>query len=197
MKNKIIIIISIIVAIIIMIGGYFITQKFKQRVNFINPELADKTMEESTENGTIFNKTFGSYEVPKNWVESKSHSTKDKFFYVLKGEEKNTKPNNISVNSGTNKYSKEEHEEFRKAILNQISFQIRNKKGVEINANGSYTDKGEIVYTFIIKEENVITTQYYIVGNYKYILVHETVFEESEETDNAAKNIVNTFKWKE
>ena len=145
----------------------------------------------------FFNKDFGSYELPKNWVESKEHSTKEKFFYVLKGQEKDKQPNNISVNAGTNRYLKTEHEQFRKAILNQLLLQVRNQKGVEVNANGSTTDNGEIVYAFITKNNNVITTQYYIVGDYKYILIQETLFEESEETEKATNNIINSFIWKE
>lgn len=153
---------------------------------------------ENIKNTNTFNKNFGSYEVSKNWVESKEHSTDNKFFYVLEGQEQLKRPNNISINSGTNKYNKESHEIFKTAILSQLSMQIAGKEGIEINASGSNTDNGDIVYTFIIKEtkDNIVTTQYYIVGDYKYILVQETVFEESEEIDNVAKEIVNSFKWK-
>ena len=75
--------------------------------------------------------------------------------------------------------------------------QIAKKEGIEINANASYNDNEDIVYTLIIKElnDNITTTQYYIVGDYKYILIYETVFGESEETDKAVKRIVNSFKW--
>ena len=87
--------------------------------------------------------------------------------------------------------------QFRKAILNQLLMQVRNQKGVEVNANGSTTDNGEIVYAFITKNNDVITTQYYIVGDYKFILIQETLFEESEETKKVTKNIIDSFKWKE
>ena len=152
--------------------------------------------ESKTDN--IFNKKFGSYTLPKNWIESKKYSTSNKFFYVLEGQENKKQPNNISINIGTNKYAKENHEKFKTAILNQLTMQIAREERIEVNANGTKTDNGEIVYTFIIKEpkNNKTTTQYYIVGDYKYILIHETVFGESEETDNVAKNMVNSFKWK-
>jgi len=157
-----------------------------------------KKIENNTKGNNTFNKDFGSYEVPKNWVEVKSYSTSNKFFYTIKGQEHDKKPNNISINSGTNKYSIDDHEDFKKAILYQLSMQIGDRKDVEISANGSNNANGDIVYTFIINEtnNNVTTTQYYIVGDYKYILIHETVFGESEETDNVAKNMVNSFKWK-
>ena len=54
--------------------------------------------------------------------------------------------------------------------------------------------KGKIKYQkFPPNESNTITAT--VIGNYKYVLVHETVFGESEETDNAAKEIVNSFEW--
>lgn len=149
-----------------------------------------------TEGG--YDKDFGSYEVPTDWVESKKYSSSNKFFYVLKGEEDEPQPNNISINRGTNRYAEEDHETFRKSILAQLSFQTSGIENKEITGSGSTTDNGYVLYTFVIneKDENVITTQYYIVGNYEYILVHETSFGESKETDDAAKFIVNSFKWK-
>ena len=153
-------------------------------------------VKDDRKNTNTFNKSFGSYEVQKNWVESKEHSTANKFFYVLEGQEQLKRPNNISINYGTNKYDKESHEIFKTAILSQLSMQIAGKEGIEIQANGSNTDNGDIVYTFIIKEtkDNIVTTQYYIVGDYKYILIQETVFEQSEEVDNVAKKMVNSYR---
>ncbi|MBQ2937870.1 MAG: hypothetical protein IJE05_03195 [Clostridia bacterium] len=200
MKKKILIIITIIIAIIIIGIGYFIVQDFKQEEKLKNEleETSNIVNVENNNNNTV-NKSFGSYEVPENWVESKEHSTNSKFFYVLEGQEQEAQPNNISINSGTNKYAETEHEKFKTAILNQLSMQIAGKEDIEIKANGSDTNNGYIVYTFIIKEttDNITTTQYYIVGDYKYILIHETVFGESEETDDVAKSIVDSFKWKD
>lgn len=144
-------------------------------------------------------KIFGSYKILENWVESEEHSTRNKFFYVKQGQEQYEMPNNISVNTGTNKYAENEHEKFRTAILNQIAMQIGDSEDIKINANGSNTENGYIVYTFSIQEPDVETIQHYIVGDYKYVLVHETIFDntEKEETDNVAKEIINTFKWKE
>ena len=63
----------------------------------------------------LYTKTFGSYVVSNNWIESEEHSTNSKFFYVASGEEREERPNNISVNAGTNKYSSSEHEKFKDA----------------------------------------------------------------------------------
>lgn len=161
-------------------------------------ELLDKLTEESSEGSVTYSKSFGSYKLPENWVESKEHSTSSKFFYVKKEDEQKERPNNISINEGQNKYSKTEHENFINAILNQLSMQIGGDEDVEVNANGSNTENGDVVYTFNIKEaDGIETTQYYIVGDYKYILIQETVFEESDDIDNVAKDMVNSFRWNE
>lgn len=161
--------------------------------NLLNGNFKDNETDKS------YSKNFGTYKVPSNWIESKEHSTNSKFFYVLKGQENESRPNNISINKDTNKYSAYEHDKFKNAIMQQLSMQVGSRKDVTIKANGSTTDNGYVVYTFIIYESdnNITTTQYYIVGDYKYILVHETVFgNNSLETDNVAKKIVNSFKWK-
>lgn len=173
-----------------------------ENIVFANEELSNKFLEivnNMLENipGTLIEKDFGTYEIPADWVESVAHSTNSKFFYVKEGEENENRPNNISVNEGTNKYSESEHEKFRMAILKQLSMQIGRNEDVKLNANGSNTKNGYLVYTFSIKDGNTTTTQYYIVGEYKYVLVHETTFGNSTETDNAAQKIIDTFKWKE
>jgi hypothetical protein len=173
-----------------------------ENIVFANEELSNKFLEivnNMLENipGTLIEKDFGTYEIPADWIESEAHSTNNKFFYVKEGQENDNKPNNISVNEGTNKYAASEHEKFRMAILNQLSMQIGGDENVELNANGSNTKNGYVVYTFSIKDQDNTTTQYYIVGDYKYILVHETTYGDSTETDSAAQKIIDTFKWKE
>lgn len=173
-----------------------------ENIVFANEELSNKFLEivnNMLENipGTLIEKDFGTYEIPADWIESEAHSTNNKFFYVKEGQENDNRPNNISVNEGTNKYAASEHEKFRRAILNQLSMQIGGDENVELNANGSNTKNGYVVYTFSIKDQDNTTTQYYIVGDYKYILVHETTYGDSTETDSAAQKIIDTFKWKE
>lgn len=173
-----------------------------ENIVFANEELSNKFLEivnNMLENipGTLIEKDFGTYEIPADWIESEAHSTNNKFFYVKEGQENDNRPNNISVNEGTNKYAASEHEKFRMAILNQLSMQIGGDENVELNANGSNTKNGYVVYTFNIKDQDNTTTQYYIVGDYKYILVHETTYGDSTETDSAAQKIIDTFKWKE
>lgn len=173
-----------------------------ENILFANEDLSNKFLEiinDMLENipGTLIEKDFGTYEIPVDWIESVAHSTNDKFFYVKEGQENENRPNNISINEGSNKYAANEHEKFRMAILNQLSTQIGNDENVELTANGSNTKNGYIVYTFNIKDTDTTTTQYYIVGDYKYVLVHETTFGDSTETDSVAQKIIDTFKWKE
>lgn len=150
-----------------------------------------------TENGdTKYQKEFGSYVVKSGWVESKTHSQNEKYFYVKDGQDNDSRPNNISINAGTNKYKKEEHEKFREAIYAQLANQVAGNDS-EIMASGSTTENGEILYTFIINTSSVKSTQYYIVGEKKYVMIYETVWndEEKEETDEVALKMVNSFEW--
>lgn len=173
-----------------------------ENIVFANEELSNRFLEivnNMLENipGTLIEKDFGTYEIPADWIESGAHSTNNKFFYVKEGQENDNRPNNISINEGTNKYAASEHEKFRMAILNQLSMQIGGDENVELNANGSNTKNGYVVYNFSIKDKDNTTKQYYIVGDYKYVLVHETTFGDSTETDSVAQKIIDTFKWKE
>lgn len=200
MKNKMWIIIIVITAVLIGGLGYFtmvhwLPSKRLAKTGQEKNEIVNKMVEEESEK--IYHKSFGSYLVSENWIESKKMSTKHKFFYVTKGNEQEARPNNISINMAKNKYAKEDHEEFKTAILKQISTQIAGDDTIIFTADGSQTDNGYIVYNFTIEEENRTTIQYYIVGDYQYVLVHETVFEEDLETDLVAKEMVNSFQWKE
>ena len=122
-----------------------------------------------TNEDVTYHKSFGSYRVPKNWIESTKYSTEDKFFYVAEGTEEDPLPNNISVNVGKNKYSSEQHMKFRDAILNQLVMQL--PKDVILNGNGSYTANDYVLYTFTFSitegDTTLSATQYYIVADYK------------------------------
>lgn len=162
----------------------------KKRRNTVNKNVL-------SDQDTEYTKEFGSYTVKKGWIESKSHSSKGKYFYVKDGEDDDKKPNNISINAGTNKYSKNDHESFKQAIYRQLVMQVGKNKNTTINGNGSTTENGEIVYTFVIDSEDSVITQYYIVGDYKYVFVYESVWnkDNKDEVDSVAQKIVNSFKW--
>lgn len=196
MKKIFLSIFIIIFAIVILSFKHLFLVDILKEIDINIKSQIIKNVEETKDNN-IFKKDFGTYRLPNNWVESEEHSTENKFFYILQDDEDKERPNNISINEGKNRYSKLNHKQFKEAILRQLNMQINGEDDITINASGSYTDNNYILYTFVINEqnENITTIQYYIVGDYKYILIQETVFGESEETDNAAEEIVNSFKW--
>ncbi len=139
---------------------------------------------------------FGIYNIPDTWIKRDDHSTYSKYFFANRNDNRSI-PNNISVEMGTNKYSKDDHMAFNRAILNQLSMQVKGM-GMTVNGSGSTTKNGYILYTYRMEGSNQITVQHYIVGDYKYVLVHETIWDgDTEDTDAAAREIVNSFKWKE
>ncbi len=138
---------------------------------------------------------YGKYNIPSNYMLRKDHSTSSKYFFVNKKDRTSNRPNNISVEGGTNKYSKDEHLLFRQAIMAQLHQQVK-MYNATVNGSGINSKNGYIVYKFIIEGNNQTTIQYYIVGDYKYILVHETIFDNNvNDVDKAAMYIVNSFIW--
>lgn len=138
----------------------------------------------------------GSYAVPEGWVKAENHSTEGKTFYVEEGHEEDALPDNISVEIGSNSYGAEEHEKFCDAIVRQLAMQLQGTDA-EVTGDGTNTDQDYVVYIFTISGEDVVTKQYYVVGDRQYCLVHLTNFTGSESADEAAWAIVNSFVWSE
>lgn len=138
---------------------------------------------------------YGKYSIPSNYMLRKDHSTARKYFFVNKKDRTSNRPNNISVEGGSNRYSKKDHMKFKQAIMVQLLRQARIYNAT-VNGSGINSKNGNIVYKFILKGNNQTTIQYYVVGDYKYILVHETIFDNNiNDVDKAAMNIVNSFTW--
>lgn len=147
-------------------------------------------------NENVIETSYGSFTIPNTWVKRNDHSTSSKYFFANKND-KNDIPNNISVEMGTNKYSKDDHISFRNAITSQLTYQVK-PYGYAIKGNGSNTKNGYVYYTFIVEGGSPKTIQHYIVGDYKYVLIHESIWDNKEaDTNNAAKTIIDSFKWKE
>lgn len=141
----------------------------------------------------------GEYTVPEGWVKAEKYSSGEQIFYVEEGHEEDGQPDNISISIGTNRYSADEHEEFREAILRQIMMQIGKQPGVQLYGDGTHTEQGYVVYIFTIEEEQegIVTKQYYIVGDRRFCLIHLTNFTGSESVDEAARAMADSFVWKE
>lgn len=150
------------------------------------------------ENRTFSIEEYGIFTISENYMIREDHSTKEKPFFVDKKDEHASRPNNISTNGGKNYYAKGEVLRFKDAITYQMTNQAKAYKA-QLNGSGSKTDQGYDVLTFIMTTSTEKTVQYYIVGDYKYFLVHATIFDSKEEDSviEAAEYIVNSFTWEE
>jgi hypothetical protein len=144
------------------------------------------------------NKSFGSFTTPEGWVEVRPWRRGKKYFYADIISKYMDRPTNISVEMGTNRYSVDEHDMFRYAILRQLYMQTTSEK---IYGFGSFTDNGDPYYKFTVEDENKIpkvkTVQYYIVGEKRHILIHLTDHynENVVNAEEVALEIANSFKW--
>lgn len=136
----------------------------------------------------------GSWTVPEGWVRAEPYSTAEKIFYVEEGHEEDEQPDNISIEAGTNRYGAEEHLEFRDAIVRQLTMQAA-AAGAELTGEGTFTEREDVLYIFTIREEDVVTVQFYIVGDKRYCLVHLTNFTGSEGAEEAARALADSFAW--
>ena len=133
-------------------------------------------------NSNVIMTNYGSYTIPSTWEKSISHSTSYKYFFTNKKDRNSRQPNNISV---------------EQAIMRQLLMQTKGYSDT-VKGSGGTTKNGYIYYTFIMEGKSQSTIQHYIIGDYKYVLVHETIFEgDGKDAHDAAKIIVNTFKWKD
>lgn len=136
----------------------------------------------------------GTYTVPDGWVVMEQYTTENKIFYVEEGHENDELPDNISIEVGTNRYSVDEHPQFRDAIVRQLTMQLQDADA-QITGDGTYTDQDYILYIFTITEEGCVTTQYYIVDDHRYCLIHLTNFSGSESANEAVQTMVDSFVW--
>lgn len=96
-----------------------------------------QSAQSDNDNGTDFP---GSYTVPEGWAKMERYSTENKIFYAEEGHEDDEMPDNISVEVGTNRYSADEHEKFREAILRQLAMQLQGVDA-ELTGDGTFTEQ--------------------------------------------------------
>ncbi|MEF9939124.1 MAG: hypothetical protein RR768_03250 [Clostridium sp.] len=150
---------------------------------------------EKVDGGYLYKKSFGEFIVPENWIES-DYSQQEKYVYAKEETDNEEEFNNFVIGYGKNNYSVEEHEQFRQAILQQLSANLNEFDNATLNGEGTYTEQGDVLYIFKITEENgIVTTQYYIIGEKKHCMIQETNYDSSEECDEATKKAVNSFVW--
>ena len=144
-------------------------------------------------------KSFGTYELSKDWVEAKSNGSKD-FFYCSRERRNDDRPNNIEVRCDKYDYSEDEVLEFKESLQRQMYMQA--PKGSTVTGSGFKTDKGydAFVYNFDGGEGGQYCSQYYIMGDKRFVMISAMIWnEEEDETDQTikcAETIVNSFEWK-
>lgn len=166
--------------------------------NQAESEAVSSQAESQAATGGTITKSFGSYNIPANWFESEELSQPNLYFYLREGTTLDVPTSNITVNQGENKYAADEYSDFAKAIDAQLKSQAAQDGGVtNYQGSGSYTEKGYPLITMVIETEDIISTQYYIVGDYQFVMVFSSDFHDKNipDVEQAALEIVNSFEW--
>lgn len=148
-------------------------------------------------------KIFGTYDVYEDWVFLENYSDEESAFYSKKGEEITNKTTNISVEYRQNQYTKEEYDVLTSAILYQLKLELKEDLYQKLVSESFTSKNGYPVFRIEVNDEQndppVKTIQYYIAGEKAHIVVQVTDFgeEEAESAEEVAKNIVESFVWRE
>jgi hypothetical protein len=152
------------------------------------------------EDAGAYMKSFGAYSTTTDWFESAELTQNDRYCYLKKGQSPGRAVSTISVESGRHRYAAEEHAAFRDVIYRQLLKQVSNNPDAGfLFGDGATTARGYTLYTFTIEYDGVGRTDrmYYIVGDYKYVLITETDYHDKNAADItvAAKTIADSFEW--
>lgn len=148
-------------------------------------------------------KIFGTYDVYEDWVFLENYSDEESAFYSKKGEEITNKTTNISVEYRQNQYKKEEYDILTSAILYQLKLELKEELYENLISESFTSKNGYSVFRIEVNDEQndppVKTIQYYIAGEKAHVLVQVTDFGEegTESVEEVAKNIVESFVWRE
>ena len=210
MRRKEILITMITVLSIVLLAGCGVTSDESSgsvesssvdssTIETVEPSSDDSTAEttdlEDETDGDLYTLYQGSFILIDSWDKYDPQSTDAKPFFVPEDYDGVGIPDNISVEYGTNRYSKDDTAAFGEAIMAQLAQQTGGSLTGDVTASGITSDKGEPVLLFSFSVEDRQITQYYICGDYEHILIYETNFSGSSECDEAAQTIMNTFEW--
>jgi hypothetical protein len=151
---------------------------------------------------------FGKYKEPSAWrlepkyTEMEGLTLGEKRYYVMDGVTPAQRwDSNISVEVGSNRYTPEEHMQFRDGILSSLGAQLQGAQAT-VGGGGSFSENGYVLYEFTIDMEDEgasDTTQSYIVGDKKYFLIIGTDFHDpnvpADAIAEAIDEIANSFVW--
>jgi hypothetical protein len=152
------------------------------------------------EKGLTYMKSFGAYNTTADWIESAELSQNDRYFYLRKGQSPGRTVSMISVESGRHRYTADDHATFRDTVYRQLLKQVSNDPDAGfLFGDGATTERGNTLCIFTIEYDSVGRTDrmYYIVGDYKYVLITETDCHDRDAADitAAAKAIADSFEW--
>jgi hypothetical protein len=159
------------------------------------------TDEDYVEENTIsYMKSFGAYDTTSDWFEATELSQNDRYCYLKNGQSPGKAVSNISVESGRHRYAAADHAAFRDVTYRGLLKQVANDPDAGfLFGDGSTTAKGHALYVFTIEYDGIGRTDrmYYIVGDYKYVLITETDRHDKDAADItiAAKTIADSFEW--
>jgi hypothetical protein len=153
------------------------------------------------EEGLIFYmKSFGAYSIISDWPESAELSQNDRYYYLKNGRAYSENASRILVESGRHRYIGNDYPAFREATYRRLLKQAANDPDVGfLFGDGSTTARGYTLYIFTIEYDNVERTDrmYYIVGDYKYVLITEMDYHDKNAADigAAARAVADSFEW--
>ena len=113
---------------------------------------------QGTKAGETFNLKQGSFVIPEGWQLHEGDSTDDKPFVVPVSHSGEGKLDNISVQHGTNPYSKDDIDSFAHAILLQLNQQISGHEASQILASGFTSKQGYPIlkYEFTVDGDRIV-----------------------------------------
>jgi hypothetical protein len=159
---------------------------------------ADASSSDDSRTGdSIINLEKGSFTLTNGWKQYSVPAMGSKAFFVEGSYDGKGVPDNISVEHGHNFYEKEDGASFGRAILIQLQRQTARSLVGSITSGGITSEKGEPVLFFSFDTSDSHVNHYYVCGDHEYYFIFETNFTGSEECSEVAKNIMNTFEWKE
>jgi hypothetical protein len=187
-------------------SNYFKLRDLGENLNFnvtwnggANTVSIDTDEEYMDENALVkYSKSFGSYAVPAAWAESNGLSRGDKYYYLRADSDKSS--GSVSIETGRNRYTKDDAAAFRDATYRQLLWQVSGDPEASfLLGGGSVTDKGYTLYIFTIEyaRQELTTRQYYILGDYKHALIYETDYHDKNtpSVTDAARAIADNFEW--
>ncbi|MDR1573497.1 MAG: copper amine oxidase N-terminal domain-containing protein [Clostridiales Family XIII bacterium] len=153
------------------------------------------------EEGIIsYMKSFGVYNTASDWFEAAELSQNDRYYYLKNGQSPGKTVSNISVESGRHRYASADYSLFRDAVYRGFLKQVSNDPDAGfLFGDSTTTAKGYTLYIFTIEYEGVGRTDrmYYIVDDYKYVLITETDLHDKSVADitTVAKTMADSFEW--